>query len=82
MGNRAPEDLGVGHPWELNVAGVNRFAGDFFHTVDPVRIRAGNGVTLRCFHHQLKLEFEATARERPWPAALLPNLRTVFLGKI
>jgi hypothetical protein len=30
----------------------------------------------------LKLGFEATAREGPWPAALLPNLRAVFLGKI
>ena len=50
MGNRAPEDLGIGHPWELNVARVNRLTGDLFYTVDPVRIFPGNVITLRRFH--------------------------------
>ena len=81
MGNRAPEDLGIGHPWELNVARVNRLTGDLFYTVDPVRIFPGNVITLRRFH-QWKLRCGRRGALAPWLMALLPNLRTVFFGKV
>jgi hypothetical protein len=50
MRHRTSENARIAHAGKLDIAGINRFAGDFLETVDSVRVCARDGEIMLRLH--------------------------------